>query len=165
MSAHARARAAATAVAAILLVTSACVMTGRRPDGDERVAPETRPDGGTVHQTNAVSTLDRETLDQMRVGRIEEMLVGRIPGLEVLQTSGGDFTLRIRGRNSLFGDDEPLVVLDGMPLRAGGVSRSLAAISPNDVARIEVLKDAGATAFYGIRGANGVILITTKRTR
>ena len=154
------------AVAAVLLVTSACATAGPRParedDGEGEAPPER---ASMVHHANSVSTLDQATLDNMRVGRIEEMLAGRVPGLEVSHTSSGDYTLRIRGRNTLYGSDEPLVVLDGMPLRAGGLSRSLAAISPSDVARIEVLKDAGATAFYGVRGANGVILITTKRAR
>ena len=153
MHAIARPRPAALAAAALFLVT-ACASSGTTT----RRAP-------SAHDTNAVSTLDEATLDGMRVGRIEEMLQGRVPGLEVFTTSNGDFSLRIRGRTTILGNDEPLVVLDGMPLQSGGLSRSLAAISPSDVARIEVLKDAGATAFYGMRGANGVILITTKRAR
>ena len=99
----------------------------------------------------------------MRVGRVEELLMGRVAGLEVMRDASGDYRLRIRGQRSLLGGDEPLVLVDGMPIGAGGLSRALTGVSPSDVARIEVLKDAGATAFYGLRGANGVILITTRR--
>ena len=155
MPAPARLRAAAI-VAAVLLVT-ACASSGAR--GSRPARPS------TVHGANAVSTLDEQDLDRMRVGRIEEMLAGRVPGLVVYQTASGDYQLRIRGRSTILGNDEPLVVLDGMPLQPGNLSRSLAAIAPSDVARIEVLKDAGATAFYGVRGANGVIIITTKLRR
>ena len=152
MPALARLRAAATI--AVVLLATACASSG---------SSTTRPSRSNT--ANAVSTLEEPELDRMRVGRIEEMLVGRVAGLEVVQLSGGDFSLRIRGRTTILGSDEPLVILDGMPLQQGGLSRSLAAISPSDVSRIEVLKDAGATAFYGIRGANGVILITTKRAK
>jgi TonB-dependent SusC/RagA subfamily outer membrane receptor len=62
----------------------------------------------------------------------------------------------------LHGDDEPLLVIDGVPAQ-GAIGPALAGLAPRDVARIDVLKDAGSTAIYGIRGANGVILITTKR--
>ena len=156
MPALARPLAAAT-VAAVLLVTAACASTGTRASR----AP--RNEG--VHGANAVSVIDEEDLGGMRVGRIEEMIAGRVPGLQVVRTSTGDYSLRIRGRNTILGNDEPLVVLDGMPLQTGALSRALASISPSDVARIEVLKDAGATAFYGMRGANGVILITTRMAR
>lgn len=90
-------------------------------------------------------------------GTVEELFIGRFPGVEVYRSSTG-LSVRIRGRTSVLGGNEPLYVLDGVPV--GGLD----GINPGDVARIEVLKDAGATAAYGVRGANGVILITTKRS-
>jgi TonB-dependent SusC/RagA subfamily outer membrane receptor len=114
--------------------------------------------------TGAISTLSEEELGGMRVARVEELLQGRIPGVYVARGANGDFTVRIRGIQT-FGNssDEPLVVVDGMPLVQGGLRTALMGIAPQDIARIDVLKDAGATAVYGSKGANGVILITTKR--
>jgi TonB-dependent SusC/RagA subfamily outer membrane receptor len=115
--------------------------------------------------TGAVSTLSEDQLDAMRVARVEELLVGRIPGVHVVPTAGGDFSVRIRGAKSFGfgGNDEPLYVVDGMPLMSGGLRTALMGIAPHDIAQIDVLKDAGAAAAYGSKGANGVILITTKR--
>ena len=101
-----------------------------------------------------------------RIGRLELMLQGRIPGLEVVPQQGG-FTLRIRGFRTLrqsAGVDEPLLVIDDITVPSGSIGSVLAGIAPRDVARVDVLKDAGATAVYGSRGANGVIIITTKRS-
>ena len=91
--------------------------------------------------------------------------MGRVPGLTVLHTANGGYSLRIRGRSSLYGNDEPLIVIDGMPIRQGGASNALMSLDPSDVARVDVLKDAGATASYGVQGGNGVVLITTRRGR
>ncbi|HEY6157262.1 MAG TPA: TonB-dependent receptor plug domain-containing protein [Gemmatimonadales bacterium] len=102
-----------------------------------------------------------------RVTRVEEMLRG-VAGLDVTRLPDGGYQLRIRGHRSIRGnpgDDDPLVVIDGIPISREAVGSALAALTPGDVARIEVLKDAGATGFYGSRGANGVIVITTKRAR
>lgn len=114
--------------------------------------------------TGAVSTLSEQDLDGMRVARVEELLMGRVPGVYVTRGANGDFTVRIRGTQT-FGNasDEPLYVVDGMPLMNSGLRNALMGIAPQDIARIDVLKDAGATAVYGSKGANGVILITTKR--
>jgi TonB-dependent SusC/RagA subfamily outer membrane receptor len=101
-----------------------------------------------------------------RIARIEYMLQGRIPGLDVIAARQGGFTLRIRGFRSLrqsAGDDEPLLVIDNITVPSGSLGTALAGIAPRDVARIDVLKDAGSAAVYGSRGANGVIIITTKR--
>jgi TonB-dependent SusC/RagA subfamily outer membrane receptor len=97
---------------------------------------------------------------------MEELLQARVPGLEVLPLTNGNYTLRIRGHHSLRGrvtEDEPLLVIDDIPVLQGSIGTALAGVSPRDVARIDVLKDAGATAIFGSRGANGVIIITTKR--
>jgi TonB-dependent SusC/RagA subfamily outer membrane receptor len=91
--------------------------------------------------------------------RLEELFVGRFPGVRVVAASGG-IQVRIRGQSSINGPTAPLYIIDGMPYEA---SNGLLSINPHDVAKIEVLKDIGQTAFYGVRGANGVVLITTKR--
>ena len=102
-----------------------------------------------------------------RVARVEEMLRG-VPGLEVTRLADGNYRLRIRGQRSIRGnptDDNPLLVIDGISIPNESMSTMLADLSPGDVGRIEVLKDAAETTMYGSRGANGVIVITTKRGR
>ncbi len=111
--------------------------------------------GGT---TSAGYGVVADTMDwkDMTPATVQDLLVARFPGVEVIGAGAGA-SVRVRGSTSLVGNNEPLYVVDGMPV--SGVY----GINPRDVARIEVLKDAGSTAAYGIRGANGVILITTKR--
>jgi TonB-dependent SusC/RagA subfamily outer membrane receptor len=102
-----------------------------------------------------------ETLDRQNVTRVEELLEGRFAGVRVFRHPGG-IRVEIRGATSITGNNQPLYILDGMPLDVGS-NGALLGINPNDIARIEVLKDIGSTAFYGVRGANGVVLITSKR--
>ncbi len=92
---------------------------------------------------------------------IEEILKGRVAGVTVTQGEGG-LVVRIRGVSSFYGNNEPLYVIDDVPITPGpgGVLRG---ISPYDIESINVLKDPADTALYGVRGANGVILIRTKR--
>src|SRR5258708_39539306 len=93
---------------------------------------------------------------------VADMIDGRFPGVEVRRLASGGVSIRIRGNRSLNADQEPLYVIDGVPQRnvPGG---PLADLSPIDLKSIDVLRDAGSTSVYGSRGANGVILITTKR--
>ncbi len=91
-----------------------------------------------------------------------------VPGLEVTRTSDGGYRLRIRGARSIRGtstDDDPLLVIDGITVSSESLGNTLSELAPGDIARIDVLKDAAATSAYGSRGANGVIVITTKRAR
>lgn len=160
---HARMRHQARTASAVLLSTvlvTACA-GGAGARGDARPAP--RP--LNQNSAHAVSTVTREDVESMRVGRIEELLMGRVPGLTVMRTPNGGYSMRIRGRSSFYGNDEPLLVIDGMPIRQGGASNALMSLDPSDVARVDVLKDAGATAAYGVQGGNGVVLITTRRGR
>ena len=113
--------------------------------------------------TGGSSSLSGEDLTAQRVNNVEEMLDGRVPGLLVTRTSDGSLSVRVRGVRSLIGNNEPLVVIDGIPVNAPTVSQALSGLTPQSVARIDVLKDAGSTAAFGSRGANGVILVTTKR--
>lgn len=101
--------------------------------------------------TSSVSSVDVNDLHNDAYSNITDYLQGRVPGLTVVN---GRIT--IRGINTFFGSTQPLIVIDGTP---GG---SLADINPQDIQSIQVLKDAGSTAIYGVRGANGVIVITTK---
>jgi iron complex outermembrane receptor protein len=153
---------ARAALLGLALLCAAC--SGSRPAPRDEPAREVGIGYGTVEQRNlttAVSSLDAEDLEAQRVARVEEMLQGRFAGVQVARLPGGNYSIRIRGQSSIRGSGEPLVVVDGMPLLPG----SLGGMDPRDIARIEVLKDAGATAIYGSRGGNGVILITTKRAR
>jgi TonB-dependent starch-binding outer membrane protein SusC len=112
----------------------------------------------------AVSSLTPTEADA-RVGRVEELL-RRIPGVQVRQQPDGNYELHIRGTHTIMGsaaNAEPLLVIDDLPVAHGSLSTALAGLAPRDVARIDVLKDASATSLYGSRGANGVILIKTKR--
>jgi TonB-dependent starch-binding outer membrane protein SusC len=93
---------------------------------------------------------------------MEEILKGRVAGVTVARGADGGLAVRIRGATSLFGSAEPLYVLDGLPIEAGP-GGSLVGIDVYDIESIRVLKDPAETAMYGMRGANGVILITTKR--
>ena len=154
------ARSLALAVATLFL--AACGSRGgARPD--ETPAPP-RPEGRrTEQQTSGLTTLSGDDMKQVGAQRIEEYLNGRVPGLQVLRNESGQYSIRIRGTTSLGqSDEEPLVVIDGMPVPQGGNSDALRGIDPREVARVQVLKDASQTAMYGSRGANGVLLIRTR---
>lgn len=109
--------------------------------------------------TGAITSIPVGEISKFPLARVDQALQGRSSGVYVLNTDGspgGNTMIRIRGLNSINGGNEPLVVIDGLQ---GG---SLNSLNPNDIASMEILKDASATAIYGSRGANGVILITTK---
>lgn len=110
--------------------------------------------------TGTVASLPRERLDMVPNLNIAQAIQGAVAGVMVRSASAGaqpDQTIMIRGRNSITANNDPLIIVDGIPY--GG---ELTDINPNDVQSIEVLKDASSAAIYGSRGANGVILITTK---
>jgi TonB-dependent SusC/RagA subfamily outer membrane receptor len=110
--------------------------------------------------TGAITSVKGEDVTQLPTQRVDQALQGRAAGVMVLSPSGvpgGPTTIRIRGMNSINGSNSPLIVIDGLQ---GGDINSL---NPNDVESMEILKDASATAIYGSQGANGVILITTKK--
>lgn len=130
--------------------------------------------------TGAVASIKADAFENRVLFSVDDALAGGVAGLMVNSSSGkpgSESSMLIRGANSLTGSTAPLIVLDGFPLfdvstsTGGGIDgydtgmSSLSMINPDDIASIEVLKDASATAIYGNRGANGVILITTKRGR
>ena len=119
---------------------------------------------GTVKKsdlTGSVSSISQKNIKDQPMTRLDQALSGRIPGVVVITNSGApeqSTQIRIRGANSIYGGNSPLYIVDGVPNT--DLFNNLA---PNDIQSIEVLKDASATAIYGSRGANGVILVTTKR--
>jgi TonB-linked SusC/RagA family outer membrane protein len=126
--------------------------------------------------TGSVASIGSTELKEQPVSSFNQALQGRVPGVQVTNSSnapGGGITIRVRGGNSISASNDPLYVIDGFPMAspdpASGAGNSinypnpLAAINPNDIESIEILKDASATAIYGSRGANGVVLVTTKR--
>ena len=103
-----------------------------------------------------------EDIDRQPGQPIEEVLMNRFPGVTVTRAPDGTLSVRIRGTTSLHGSNEPLYVIDGVEIQPGSRG-SLAGINPRDIATIEVVKDPAGEAMYGVRGANGVIVIKTKR--
>jgi TonB-dependent SusC/RagA subfamily outer membrane receptor len=91
-------------------------------------------------------------------GYVEELFGGRFPGVRVFRLANGALSIEIRGRSTIYGSTQPLFVIDGMPVEA---EDGMLFLNPADIQRIEVLKDVGSTAQYGVRGANGVVVITT----
>jgi TonB-linked SusC/RagA family outer membrane protein len=112
--------------------------------------------------TGSISSVSSKEIKAVPVASLSQALQGRAAGVLVTQASnapGGGVSIRIRGGNSIQGGNEPLYVIDGYPI----MNESGPTISPNDIESIEILKDASATAIYGSRGANGVVIITTRR--
>ena len=93
---------------------------------------------------------------------IEQIIEAKIPGVQVTRTSTGAIAIRIRGTSSIYSGNDPLYVIDGTPLEAGP-GGALIGVNPYDIESIRVLKDPADIGIYGVRGANGVIVITTKR--
>ena len=119
---------------------------------------------GSVDKTQyagSISTVDGEEAQAAHPRSLADMLRGRAAGVEVSDVSGGGVRVRIRGNRSLTGGNDPLYVIDDQVIQT--IDGVLYGINPYDVQSISVLKDASATAIYGSRGSNGVILITTKR--
>jgi TonB-linked SusC/RagA family outer membrane protein len=111
--------------------------------------------------TGAISSINSRQLTEMPITNVAQALQGRIAGVDVVQSGskpGSVPTIRVRGRRSFRASNDPLYVVDGIPLSGGFED-----LNPNDVQSMEILKDATATAIYGARGANGVVIITTKR--
>ncbi len=149
----------------LLLNVSAC--THSRPVDEAQSEPDRRDEieigygqQDSDDVASSVSSVDTETARRTKPRNLSDMLKGRVSGVYVNETSGG-LSIRIRGVTSPSGNNEPLYVIDGVPTfpSRGGV---IAGLSPFDIDTIEVLKG-GAAAIYGSRGANGVILINTKR--
>jgi TonB-dependent SusC/RagA subfamily outer membrane receptor len=105
--------------------------------------------------------VEPDDLRQAPARQVEDLLEGRVAGVRVVRSPDGGISLRVWGPSSIYGSSEPLYVLDGTPLNVT-VGQGLYWLDPNDIRRIQVLKDVSALAIYGVRGANGVVLITTR---
>jgi TonB-linked SusC/RagA family outer membrane protein len=127
--------------------------------------------------TGSVASVSSNIIKQSPVSSLDRILQGAVAGVQVVQSSGqpgSSVSIRIRGGNSITGGNEPLYVIDGFPVyndntdansgvTSGPSINALASLNPSDIETIDVLKDASATAIYGSRGANGVVIITTKK--
>ena len=113
------------------------------------------------HNTGAIAQVDGGEIAAIQATRVDDALAGKLAGV-LIQTQdgapGADPKIQVRAASSISGDSNPLIVVDGYP-----ISGSLATVNPNDIESLEVLKDAASAAIYGSRGANGVILVTTKK--
>lgn len=127
---------------------------------------------GSVKKSDATGSVALVTPDEIEAGistSAQDLLVGASPGVVVTTNGGspqGGGTIRIRGGASLNASNDPLIVLDGVPLVTGdveGMNNPLAMIAPDNIESMTILKDASATAIYGSRASNGVIIITTKK--
>ena len=131
-------------------------------------------------RTGAIARITAKEIENQPVNNVLDALQGRVAGLEITPTTGvagGGYTIRLRGQNSIAAGNEPLFIIDGVPFDMNSMSyvgvsgqvlplanvSPLNSLDPNMIESIEILKDADATAIYGSRGANGVILITTKK--
>jgi iron complex outermembrane receptor protein len=121
--------------------------------------------------TGAVNAIESKDFNQGTVINPAELISGKVAGVQVVNSGGApgaEATIRIRGGSSLQALNDPLIVIDGVPIDNEGISgvrSSLSTINPNDIESMTVLKDASATAIYGSRASNGVIIVTTKKSR
>ena len=120
--------------------------------------------------TGSVTNVSSKDFNMGLVSSPEQLINGKISGVQIMSNSGSPTagsTIRVRGGASLNASNDPLIVLDGVPLEQGGISGNdgnfLSLINPNDIESMTILKDASSTAIYGSRASNGVILITTKK--
>lgn len=126
---------------------------------------------GTVKRedaTGSVETVSARDFNKGAITSAQELVSGKVAGVQITTdgSPGGGAQIRIRGGSSLSASNDPLIVIDGVPLAGGGINGSrnpLNLINPNDIETFTVLKDASATAIYGSRASNGVIIITTKK--
>ena len=141
---------------------------------DQKVISEVVVIGyGTVRKsdlTGSVATIKSEDFNKGQISSPEQLINGKVAGVQIMSNSGsatGGSTIRVRGGASLNASNDPLIVLDGVPLEQGGIAGNdnnfLSMINPSDIESMTVLKDASSTAIYGSRASNGVIIITTKK--
>lgn len=119
--------------------------------------------------TGAVTAIGTRDFQKGNINSADQLLVGKVAGLQITSgggSPGGGSRIRIRGGASLNASNDPLIVIDGVPVESNGIAGSgnlLNTINPNDIESVSVLKDASATALYGSRASNGVLIITTKK--
>ncbi|MGH7447671.1 MAG: TonB-dependent receptor plug domain-containing protein, partial [Longimicrobiales bacterium] len=151
--------------AAWLLTLAGCGAPGLPPAGPE--AGEVDVGYGTQPKedvTGAITSVSDAELDGSQSANIEDLLRGRAAGLQIIPRPEGGYFYRIRGLSSTQGEQpEPLFVVDGQQISASDVESALVGLTRADIRQIDVLKDVASTSIYGIRGAGGVVVITTTR--
>ena len=150
--------------ACAFLTVVGCHSTPKSPAAPTPSSTAVQVGYGTQDRRDVNAAVSSATGEKMRTNSprtVVDMLVGRFPGVEVRALPNGSASIRIRGSRSFKATDEPLIVVDGIPQHVG--AQALMDMSPQDVQSIEVLKDAAASSVFGSRGANGVILISTRR--
>jgi TonB-dependent starch-binding outer membrane protein SusC len=135
--------------------TIGCIGNVKPPVNDMPDPSPTRALTGT--------TVTSEDIDQNPSQPLEKVLQAHIAGVMITQNADGGISVRIRGQTTVNGETEPLFIIDGQAIQAGP-GGALVGINPQDIASIEVLKDVASLAFYGVRAANGVIVIKTKHS-
>ncbi len=150
--------------AAVLLAGSACAAGPRHT---EEAAPDTVQIGYGAQArkdvTSSISSVRPDEREDAGSTDIERLLLGRVSGVEIIRLPSGKVSLKIRGSSSFYMNTEPLYVIDGQTVAADNFTDAVAGLTAQQIMRIDVLKDAAATAIYGTSGANGVVVITTKR--
>jgi TonB-dependent starch-binding outer membrane protein SusC len=154
--------AAAVALAGCGAATPAGVSQGPTPEEEQvNLGYVTEPEATSTASSSRVSASDIR--DSNAVHMVD--LLRRLPGVVVSGGATGGHSVRVRGASSFLGSNEPLVVVNGVPIRAATFSDAVEGLNPRDVRRIDVVTDPGSLAMYGSRGANGVIVITMKNAR
>ena len=139
----------------VCLVAGLILACARGRGSGESAAPSPTP------PPPSPSTVTSDEIARQPAVSLEQLLAGRIAGVTVTRAPGGGISVQIRGPTSFLLSNAPLYVVDGVPIEPGP-SGTLSWLNPHDVASIEVLKDPSSTAMYGVRGANGVVVIKTK---
>lgn len=147
----------ASALLPVLVIGLICACA----HGNRTGAAQTEGEAGHPQPPPPTKVVTAEDIQRTPAAPLDQVLTARFPGVWITRTSDGGISVRIRGTTSLQASSEPLYVLDGMPVQSGP-DGALTGIVLADIASIEVLKDAISTSMYGLRGANGVILIKTK---
>lgn len=124
-------------------------------------APDLTAQPDTAKRPPAASTVSAGEQARQSATSLDQLLAGRFAGVNVTPAPGGGIVVRIGGPKSFYAREDPLFVVDGVPIE-GVTNGTLSWLNPHDVESITVLKDPSTTAIYGVRGANGVILIKTK---
>jgi TonB-dependent starch-binding outer membrane protein SusC len=152
-----------TIVVALMLGTIAACHRQSGPPSRPSMGPETVSDGygeKARGESGGVESVSFEDGPPLQVSRVEELIEARFPGVEVRRTADGNYSVIVRGIGSFMSSEQPLYVIDGTPYQG-----SLGWLAPSDVVRIALLKNPTETSIYGVRGSNGVFVISTKRKR
>ena len=152
-----------TLLSACLVASAiACASAPASPTGGLAADTPSTPAAAPA-PNNVVTSDDLERAGDSNGDAILKALMAKVPGLQIARTADGTLAIRIRGTTSMSANDEPLYIIDGVEVHAGP-GGALSGINAHDIASIEVLKDAASLSFYGLRAANGVIVIKTKQT-